>query len=104
MESPDLASNDQPALGVCLKEANPPSEEGVPATSPQDVEEVRMGAPSGVVTTLAPLPKSTGTKPSKKQLPDRVLVRTYVSPMERVRPSTNMVVSNLEDVLKIVHR
>ena len=45
MESPDLASNDQPALGVCLNEANPPSEEGVPATIPQDVEEVRMGAP-----------------------------------------------------------
>ena len=60
--------------------------------------------PSGVVTTPAPLPKSTGAEPSKKQLPDRVPVSTYVSPLERVRPSINMVVPDLEDVLKIVHR
>ena len=42
MESSDLASNDQLALRVCLDEANTPLEEGVPATSPPNVEEVGM--------------------------------------------------------------
>ena len=63
-----------------------------------------MGAPSRVVTAPTPPPKSIGTRLSKKRLPDRVLVSMYVSPLERVHPSTDMVVSNLEDVLKIVHR
>ena len=41
-------------------------EEGVPTASPPNVEEVGMGAPSGVVTAPAPLLKSTGAGPSKK--------------------------------------
>ena len=47
VESLDLASNDQPALGVCLNKANTPLEEGVPVASPPNVEEVGMGAPLG---------------------------------------------------------
>ena len=103
MESLDLASSDQPALGACLNEANTPLEEGVPVVSPPNVEEVRMGAPSGVVTAPTPPPKSIGAEPSKKRLLDRVLVSMYVSPLEMVHPSTNMVVPDLEDVLKLVH-
>ena len=45
VESPDLASNDQPTLRVCLNEANTPLVKGVPTTSPPNVEEVGMGAP-----------------------------------------------------------
>ena len=44
VESLDLASNHQLALGVCLNEANTPLEEGVLAASPPNVEEVGMGA------------------------------------------------------------
>ena len=104
MESLDIASNDQLALGVCLNKANTPLEEGVQAVSPPNVEEVGMGAPSRVVTALAPSPKSIDAGPSKKRLPDQVLVSMYVSPLERVHPLTNMAVLDLEDVLKIVHR
>ena len=109
MESPDLASNDQPALGVFLNEDNTPLEEGVSAASPPNVEEVRMGAPSGVVTDPKhpppppPPPKSTSIGLSKKRLPNRVLVSTYVSPLERVHPTTDIVVPDLEDVLKFVY-
>ena len=79
-------------------------EEGVSAASPPNVEEVRMDALIGVVTAPTPSPKSSSVGPSRKWLPDRVLVSTYVSPLERVHPSTDMVVSDLEDVLKIVRR
>ena len=47
MESPNQASNDQPALGDWLAKANASLYEGVPATSPRDVEEVGMDSPSG---------------------------------------------------------
>ena len=77
--------------------------EGVPTTSPPNVEEAGMGAPSGVVIASAPPPKSTGVGPSKKQLPGQVLVSTYVPPLERVHPSTDMVVSDLKAMLEIVH-
>ena len=63
-----------------------------------------MGAPTGVVTAPASPLKFTDAEPSNKRLLNRVLVSTYVSPLERVHPSTNMVVPDLEDVLEIVHR
>ena len=47
MESPNLASDDHPALGDSPIESNTPLEEGVPAVSPPDVEEVGMDAPQG---------------------------------------------------------
>ena len=103
VESPDLASNDQSALGDCSTEANIPLEGEVPAVNPLSVEEVGIGALSRVVIPT-PLRKPTRAGPSKKWLPDRVLLRTYVPPLERVHPSTNMVALNLEDVLKIVRR
>ena len=65
MESPNLASNDQQALGVCLNKNTPP-DEGVLAASPPDAEEVGMDSPSRVVTASTPMPKSIGAGPSKK--------------------------------------
>ena len=70
--------------------------------SPPSVEEVGMGASSGVVITSAPSPKSTGAGPSRKWMPDLVMVSTYVPPLERVPPSMDTVAMDLEDVLKIV--
>ena len=61
-----------------------------------------MGAPSRVVTAPAPPPKLIGTEPRKKQLLDWVLVSTYVSPLEQVYLSTDMVAPYVKDVLKIV--
>ena len=101
MESPNLASNDKPALWVSLNVANMPLEWEVPAVSPPSVEEVGMGVPLGVVIALAPPPKPTVARPSKKRLPDWVLVSTYVPPLERVHPPTDMVAPDLKDVLKI---
>ena len=104
VESPDLASNDHPALRDCPTEANIPLEGEVPTVNPLSVEEVGISAPSGVVIAPAPPPKPTGAEPSKKQLPDLVLVSKYVPPLERVHPSTDMVAPDLKDVLKIVRR
>ena len=47
MESSNLASSDQPTLGVCLNETDTPLEEGVPAASPSNVEEVGTSAHQG---------------------------------------------------------
>ena len=104
MDSPDQASNDQPTLVNCLNEASASLEEEVPVVSSPNVEEDGEGAPSEVVTTSVPPSKPIGTGPSKKRLPDRVLLNTHVSPLERVHPSMGMVAPNLEGVLEIVHR
>ena len=71
--------------------------------SSPNVEEVGEGAPSEVVTTSMPPPKPTSTRPSKKQLPDQVLLSMYVSPLERVHPSIGMVAPDPEGLLEIVH-
>ena len=69
--------------------------------SPPSVEEVGMGAPSGVVIAPASPPRPTHAGPSKKKFPDRVIVSMYVPPLERVHPSPNIEAPNLEDVLNI---
>ena len=84
--SPDLASNDQLTLGVCLNEANIPLEGEVLAMIPPSVEEVGMGAPSGVIIALAPPPRPIGVGPSMKRFPNWVIVSKYVPPSERVCP------------------
>ena len=104
VESPDIASNDQSALGVCLNETDTPLEEGVPIASPSNVEEVGTGALSGAITTPAPSPKSINSEPSGKQVPDQVVVRAYVPPLERVPPSMDTVALDLEDILKLIRR
>ena len=99
MESPYLASNDQPALGVFLNVANTPIEKEDSATSLSIVEEVGMGALLGVDTAPAPPPKSTGAGLIKKWLLDRVLVSMYVPPLKRVHPMKDKVALDLEDML-----
>ena len=104
VESPDLTSNDHLALGDRLNKAGMSLEEGVPVGSSPSVEEVGEDALAGVVTALMPPPKLAGTEPSKKRLPNWVLVSTYVPPLERFHPSTSMVAPDLESMLKIVRR
>ena len=104
MESPDLASSDQSALGVCLNETDTPPKERVSAVSASNVEEVGMGAPSGVVLAPAPSLKPTDAGQSKKQLPNQVMVSTYVLPLERVHPSKDTMAPDLEDVMKLICR
>ena len=104
VESPDLASNDQPTLGDFPTKANIPLEAEVLTVNPLSVEEVGISALSGVVIAPKPPPKPTDAEPSRKRLLDQVLVSTYAPPLERVHPSTDMVAPDLEDVLKIVRR
>ena len=63
-----------------------------------------MDPSSGVIIGLASLLKSVSVEPSKKRLPDLVLVSTYVPPLERVHSSMVEEVPDLEDVLKVIHR
>ena len=65
------------------------------------VEEVGMVDPLGVIVAPTPPPKPIDASPSKKRFPDRVIVSTYVPPLERVHPSTDMEAPGLKDVLKI---
>ena len=97
----DQASDDQPTLGDCLVEANIPPDEGVSVASPPNVEDP---SPSRVVSSPVPPSKPTNIGPSKKRVLDRVLMSTYVPPLERVRPSMNTVDLELEDVLKLILR
>ena len=104
MESPDQASKDQPALKDCPNEVGASLKKGVPVVSSLNIEEVRERAPSGVVTAPVLPPKPASTELNKKWLPDRVLLSTYVPPLERIHPSMGMVAPNPEGVLEIVHR
>ena len=72
--------------------------------SSPNVEEVGEGAPSGIITAPVPPPKPTSTRPSKKLLPDQVLLSTYVPPLERVHHPTGMMAPDPEGVLEISHR
>ena len=101
VESLDLASHDQSTLGVCLNETDAPLEDGVPAASPSNVEEVGTGGPLGVIATPAPPPKSTGVGLSKKQMLVWVVVSTYVPSLERVTPLMDTVAPDIEDMLKL---
>ena len=71
VESPDLASNDQPTLEVCLNEANMPLEGEVPAMSPTSIEEVGMGAPLGVVISPVPSPKPIASDQARNGYPTK---------------------------------
>ena len=92
------------ALRVCLNETETPLKKGVPTVNLSNVEEVGTCTPSGVITTPTPSPKSTSSGPSRKRMPDRVVVRMYLLPLERVPPSADMVVPNIKDMLKLIRR
>ena len=78
MEPPNLASYEQPALRVCFNEINASLEKGVSVASPSNIEKVGTGAPSRVVATPAPQPKST--------------------------PPTDTMAPAIEDVVKLIRR
>ena len=84
------------ALGVCANEAGTPLKEGVLTASPPRVEEIGQDASSREVYALAPPPKPISFRRSRRQLPDQVLLSTYVLPLEKVLPSTGMVALGLE--------
>ena len=60
--------------------------------------------PLGVVSSPVPPFKPTDAGSIKKRMPNRFLVSTYVPPLERVHPSTDMAAPDLKDVLKIICR
>ena len=80
MDSLDRASNDQPALEGAPSEAGAPLEEGILVGGPFNVNEIGQGAPSGVAAPLVLPPRPIDTESSRKRLPDRVLLSTYIPP------------------------
>ena len=91
VEFHDRASSDQPALEGSPNEAGATLEEGVPIAGPLDVDEIGDVAPPGVADAPVLPPRSVGARSSKKILPNQLLLSTYVSPLERIHPSTGMV-------------
>ena len=91
MESPDQAPSDQSTLEGSPNEAGATLEEGVLITGPSDVYEIRDEALPGLADAPVCPPKSTGVGSSRKRMPDRLLLSTYVSSLERIHPSKGMV-------------
>ena len=80
VDSPDRVPNDQPTLEGAPNEADASLEEGVPVGGPPNINEIGENAPSGVAATLMLRSRPVNTKPSRKRLPDRLLLSTYVLP------------------------
>ena len=80
MDSPDRAPNDQPVLEGAPNEADASLEEGIPAGGPLNIDEIGENAPSGVAAALMLWNRPADTEPSRKRLPDRLLLSTYVLP------------------------
>ena len=79
-------------------------DKGVPIAGPSDVYEIGEKAPPGVADAPVCQLRSTGARSIKKRLPARLLLSTYITPLERIRPSTSMMDLDLEGVLEIAHR
>ena len=95
-------------IGFAAREGAPsndsaPQEEGIPVGGPS-VDEIGEGSPSGVATAPLPPPKSASAVPSRRRLPDQVLLSTYVPPHERIAPPGGTVALDLEGALEIIHR
>ena len=103
MESLDRASNDQSTLEGYPNEADAYLEQGVPVVSSLNIEEVGERELSRVVTTLVLPLKPADTDQGKRRLPDRMLLSTYVSSLERIHTLTGMVALDPKGVLEIVH-
>ena len=80
MDSPDRATNDQPVLEGAPSEAGAPLEEGIPTGAPSNVDEIEEGSSLGVADALIPPSKPVDTIPSRRMLPDQVLLSMYVLP------------------------
>ena len=100
VDSLDRATNDQPVSEGVPSEVSVPLEEGIPAGGPS-VDEIGEGSPSGVAA--AP-PRPVDSVPSRRRLPDQVLLSTYVPPHERIHPPVGMVAPDLEGAREIIHR
>ena len=85
-------------------EASAPLDKGIPIEGPSNVAEIGEEVPLRVVAApVLPL-RPVDTEPSRKRLPDQVLLSTYVPPHERIHPPTGMVAPNLEGAREIIHR
>ena len=96
MDFPDRASNHHPVLEGALNEAGAPLEEAILIRGPSNVDEIGEEAPSGVAAASMLHPRPEDIEPSRKRLPDRVLLSTYVPPHERIHPP--------EGAREIIHR
>ena len=79
-----------------------PLEEGIPAEGPS-VDEIGEGSPSRVATTPLTPPRPADFVPSRRRLPDQVLLSTYVPSHERIHPPMGMVAPDLEGAWEIIH-
>ena len=103
MDSSDCSPNDQPALESVPNEAGASLEEGFPIGEPPNVNKIGEKAPSWVTTAPMLPPRLADTEPSRKRMPDRLLLSTYVPSQEMVHPPTGMATLDLEGALEIIH-
>ena len=78
-------------------------EEGIPVRGSSNVDEIGDKAPLEVAAAPILPPSHTDTEPSRKMLPDQVLLSTYVPLQERIHHPTGMVALDPEGALKIIH-
>ena len=80
MDSLDLTSDDQPVLEGAPNKVGAPLEKGIPVGGPSNVDEIGDEAPLRVAAASILSPRLEDTEPSRKRLPDRVLLSIYVPP------------------------
>ena len=80
MDSFYRASNDQQVLEGAPNEAGTPLDKEIPAGMPSNVDEIGEEAPSRVAAAPMLPPMPVDTEPSRKRLPDRVLLSMYLFP------------------------
>ena len=78
-------------------------EEGFPVRGPSNVDEIREKAPLEVAAAPILQPNPADIEPSRKMLPDRVLLSTYVPLQERIHHPTGKVAPDAEGALNIIH-
>ena len=72
--------------------------------APSNVDKIEEEAPSRVAAAPMLSLRLGDTEPSRKRLPNRVLLSTYVSPQERIHPPMGMVALDPKGALEIIHR
>ena len=104
MDSPDIASNDQPVLKATPSEAGAPLEEGILVEGIPMLTKLERGPLSGVTAALMLPLRPMDIESSRKRPPDRVLLSTYVPPQERIHPPMGMVALDSKGAWEIIHR
>ena len=103
VDSPDQATNDQLVSKGAPIRVDAPLDEGIPIGGPL-VNKIGEESPSGAAAAPLPPLRYANTEPSRRRLPDQLLLSTYLPPYEKIHLPASIVAPNLEGAWEIIHR